>query len=368
MMLPKERVIAAIEHRASDRIPLGEIGVDFSITDEALGYETLYRAKWREYQAYWQGRRNEVVESYKRDIVALARKFEWDFVPAPLISPLKTNYEQPEFIDEYHWRNTDGSEWIYSPITKGHAMRVKFPEMTINNIPQPKPIDESELEVAIHIIKELGGSHFILGRPATDGTFPYSESVGLQEFLIRMVTDPYFVTQAISVYTQRTIIEQNALLDLGCDAVLLDADYCGTKGPMMSPEHFRQFVFPALKYLCDEAHARGKYLIKHTDGSTWAILPEMIESGINGWHGIQPSIGMDIAKLKKMYGTKLCFFGGVDCNTLVSGTQDDVRKEVRDVVQYAGKEGGLVLTSSNTLTFGVKYDNYLVMIETARET
>ena len=49
-MLPKERVIAALEHRSFDRVPIGEIGVDYSITDRALGHETLYRAKWREYQ------------------------------------------------------------------------------------------------------------------------------------------------------------------------------------------------------------------------------------------------------------------------------------------------------------------------------
>jgi hypothetical protein len=78
-MLPKSRMIAALEHRNVDRVPVGEIGVDYTITERALGHETLYRAKWKEYQAYWQGRRDEIVESYKRDIVALARKFEWDF-------------------------------------------------------------------------------------------------------------------------------------------------------------------------------------------------------------------------------------------------------------------------------------------------
>ncbi len=366
-MTPKSRMIAALDHRPVDRVPVGEIGVDYPITDRALGYETLYRAKWREYQAYWQGRRDEVVESYKRDIVALARKFEWDLVPAPLVPPRRSRYEQPEFLDEYRWRMADGSEWVYSPLTEGHAIRVKFPNMTIENIPRPHPIDESELEVAEYIVKELGGTHFIVGRPAVDGSFPYDESVGLQEFLIRMIADPGFVTQAIAAYTERTVIEQNALLDLGCDGVLPGSDYCGTNGPMMSPDHFRQFIFPALKRLCDETHARGKYLIKHTDGATWKILPMMIEAGSAGWHGIQPSIGMDPAKLKELYGNDLCFFGGVDCDTLVAGTPDEVRQEVQYAVQHAGQDGGLVLTSSNTLMVGVKYENYLAMLQAARE-
>ena len=62
-MLPKGRVIAALEFGRPDRVPKGESGIDFPITEEALGHPTLYRAKWREYQAIWEGRRDEYVES-----------------------------------------------------------------------------------------------------------------------------------------------------------------------------------------------------------------------------------------------------------------------------------------------------------------
>ncbi len=365
-MLPKERAFAALEHRPFDRVPVGEIGVDYPITDLVLGHQTLYRAKWREYQAYWQGRRDEIVESYKRDIVALARKFEWDVVPAPLVPPRRLRYDPPEFLSEYHWRTADGSEWVYSPLTEGHAIRVKFPDMTVATIPQPQPIDESELEVVEHIVKELGGTHFILGRPNIDGSFPYDDTVGLQEFLMRMITDPEFVTAAIAAYTERSLIEQNALLDLGCDAVLPGSDYCGTHGPMMSPAHFRQFILPALKRLCDETHARGKYLIKHTDGVTWKLLPMLVEAGCDAWHGIQPSIGMDLGQLKEMYGNDLCFCGGVDCDTLVAGTPRQIQQEVFYAITHAGQHGGLILTSSNTLMVGVQYQNYQAMLSAAR--
>ena len=92
----------------------------------------------------------------------------------------------------------------------------------------------------------------------------------------------------------------------------------------------------------------------------------MIEAGCDAWHGIQPSIGMDLAALSEQYGNDLCFFGGVDCATLVVGTPDDVRRETRHAVEHASKDGGLVLTSSNTLMVGVKYENYMAMLDTAR--
>jgi uroporphyrinogen decarboxylase len=366
-MLPKSRVIAALEHRKSDRVPIGEIGVDYTITEQALGHETLYRAKWKEYMAYWQGRREEIVEHYKRDIVGLARKFEWDFVPAPLVPPRLPKYAFPEFIDQYRWRNANGSEWIYSPVSEGHAICYKYPPLRTEDLNEPPALDESLFEVVEYIVKELGGDHFVVGRPEEDGTFPFEDTVGLEEFLMRFMTDPAFVTRAIDVHTKATIMQQNALLDIGCDAVMPGSDYCGTTGPMMSPGHFREFILPALKKLCDETHKRGKYLIKHTDGNTWKILPMMIEAGIDGWQGIQPSIGMDLAKLKEMYGDSLCFFGGVDCATLVSGSPEDVSDEVRYAIRHAGQKGGLVLVSSNTLMVGVKYENYLAMLNAARE-
>ena len=56
-------------------------------------------------------------------------------------------------------------------------------------------------------------------------------------------------------------------------------------------------------------------------------MPMMIKAGIDGWHGIQPSIGIDLAKLKEIHGDDLSLWGGLDYATLVAGTPDDVQKE-----------------------------------------
>ena len=56
-------VIAALEFQTPDRITVGETGVDYTITEQALGRPTIYRGKWKEYTALWEGRRDEYVES-----------------------------------------------------------------------------------------------------------------------------------------------------------------------------------------------------------------------------------------------------------------------------------------------------------------
>ena len=159
-MLPKERIIAALEHREGDRVPIGENGADWEIVERALGRPTYQRSKWKEWVAEWEGRREEVVESYKRDIVDIARLFEWDYVAVPLVPARRERYEMPEMLGNYTWRDAKGRVWRYSPETGGHPLLLEGPSMTADDIvvPHKVEIDESQLEAIRHVVKELGSS------------------------------------------------------------------------------------------------------------------------------------------------------------------------------------------------------------------
>ena len=165
-MLPKERVIRALEFSRPDRIPVGETGVDYTITEQALGRPTLYRAKWKEYTALWQGRRDEYVASCKRDIPALARTFDHDVVPAFLVPSRHQKAESPEFLGPYKWRWPDGRVYAFSPESEGHQFLLSHPHFRLEDIHDiPVEIDDSQLELVRHIVKEMGGTHFVLRRP-----------------------------------------------------------------------------------------------------------------------------------------------------------------------------------------------------------
>jgi uroporphyrinogen decarboxylase len=140
-------------------------------------------------------------------------------------------------------------------------------------------------------------------------------------------------------------------------------DYCDNRGPIMGIKPFKKFIIPAIKRQVEAVHKKGGYFIKHTDGNTWDILDDLIDTGIDAWHGIQPNIGMDFARLKQKYGDKICFFGGTNCETLITGRPDDIRKEVKYAIKNAAPGGGLVLTTSNVVPPGSKIENYTAMRE-----
>ncbi len=368
-MTPKQRVIAALNHEEPDRVPTGENAVDYELVERILGHPTLYSARWRERQALWDGRRAEIVADYGAVHVELVRALEWDYVRAPVVPPDR-EYRRPVMTGPYSWLDEDGREIRYDPNVGAITQRVNATDMTIDDLPDPDEpfvVDPSELEAVRHVVRELGETHFIIGRTPVDGTFPFQQTVGLEEFLLRMVTDPDFVRRGVAVYVNRSIAYIEALLDAGCDAVMTTDDYASSHGSLMGPDRLREFILPGLARQVEAAHARGKYFVKHTDGDVWSTLDALVETGIDGWHGIQPSIGMDLRRLNERYGDRLCFFGGVNCETLVAGTPEEARAEVRYAIKHAGPGGGLVITCGNVVQPGAKLENYLAARQATRD-
>ena len=364
--------------REPDRVPVGEFGIDFTIVEQVLGHPSFYRAKGKERQAMWAGRRAEVVRSQMEDLVALVRALDLDLVPVFLTYGVRIDYRPARMLDAWTWEDGAGGIWKTTEET-GDALCVQPAPVTRADaermLAEPLHVDESELALVHHVVRELGATHFIVGRgwhspPSwTDGSFlEPGEGLTLRvnDFLLMLVDDPGLADLLLRAHTKRAIEYSRVLVAAGVDAILINADYCHNKGPWVSPSMFERFVLPRLREQVEACHAAGVYAIKHTDGLTWKLLDMMVDAGIDGLHGIQPGIGMDMRTLKERYGSRITLFGAVDCDTLVTGTPQDVAREVEYCLRYAAPGGGLVLTSSNSIQAGSRYDNYLAMLRTAR--
>jgi uroporphyrinogen decarboxylase len=359
-MTPKQRVLSALAHEEPDRVPTGENQMDGTLVAEILGRSHLCNMGWEEKEALWSGRRDDIVRDYGDVHVQIPRALEWDYVRVPVVPP-QGEHKRPEMTGPYSWVDDRGFEVHFNPEIGNLAVAGAFPDLEIDDLPDPDEpfaVPPGELDAIRHVVAELGDTHFVIGRTPLDGTFPWQSTVGMEEFLVRMITDPEFVDRAVDVYASRSLAYIEAMLDAGVDAIMTTDDYSDNAGPIMGRERFRRFVLPGLIRQCEAVHSHGGYFIKHTDGNVWDILDDFVDIGIDGWHGIQPAIGMDLARLKKRYRGRLCFFGGVDCDTLIAGTAADVRREVAYAIENAAPGGGLVVTTSNVVQIGVKLANY----------
>ena len=109
--------------------------------------------------------------------------------------------------------------------------------------------------------------------------------------------------------------------------------------------------------------------IQHLDGNTDAVLPMLVdEVGIDGYHAIEPTAGMDIGRLKAEYGSRLALLGNLDCGgVLVTGTPEEVRQETRELIRAAAPGGGFVLASSNAIHDAIPMENLQAMLDAHRE-
>jgi hypothetical protein len=357
------------------------MGIDYPIIEQVLGHPTFYRAHGKERAAIWASRRGEVVQSQKSDLVALVRALEWDIVPVWLTYSDQVDYKPPHFLsnDRLKWEDSEGRIWQAADET-GDALCIGCNEITPESLEEmintPLKVDESQFELVRHVVRELGETNFIIARgwhaPSTwtDGSFPIPGeglSIPVDRFLLMAIDNPDFVFNLLQAYTKRAIEYGNLLIDAGVDAVQINADYCINTGPWLSPAQFRTFVLPSMQQQVDAYKKRGVYVLKHTDGKTWPLLEMMVGTGIDGLHGIQPSLGMDIQRLKDRIGKQVCLFGSIEAETLINGTTEDVRREVETCLKYGAPGGGFILTSSNSIQVGTRLENYLMMLQVARE-
>lgn len=368
-MNSKERVIAALQHCEPDRVPRGENAFDAAFFEQTVGYKTLAYGGWEEKEAIWSGQRDKVVADYIDAICALTLKMGWDYIRVP-VAPKKQDYTGYKRVGEHAYVDGKGRVYHFNP----EVGNITYPavydvDMTIDDLVDDPDftVNDSELDIARGVIERLGNSHFIIGRPPVGGTFPYTSTIGMEEYLVRMITDPDFIHRLVEIENRKCQKYVHAFMDLGCDGIMITEDYADNRGVTCGVERYNEFILPYLKIINDVVHSRGGWFIKHTDGLMWDLLDSFVDMGIDGWHGIQPSIGMDIRLLKEKYAGKLCLFGGLNVETLIAGTPEESYREAVYAIQHGAPGGGLVLAGGNILEPGTKPENYAAVARAVAE-
>jgi len=135
---------------------------------------------------------------------------------------------------------------------------------------------------------------------------------------------------------------------------------------LFSPDVIRTFFIPRMKRMIDLAHEAGAYVFFHSDGAIREIIPDMIAAGIDILNPIQwRCAGMDRAALKRDFGDRAIFHGGVDNQqTLAFGTAADVRQEVIDNIRILGAGGAYILAPCHNVQAISPPENIVAMYET----
>lgn len=192
---------------------------------------------------------------------------------------------------------------------------------------------------------------------------------GLSNLLIDMASDQAFanylldkITSFYLEYTIRFFEETGDLISI----IRLADDIGAENGLLISPKMIEQYLGGRIKLFADLAHEHGTKLMFHTDGNVRKVIPNLIDWGVDILDPVQPEIDdMNHIELKREFGEKLCFSGGVSAQMILpQGDSADVRSEVKRVIDQLGHHGGYILSPGHpVLQSDVPTENIIAMYE-----
>ena len=366
-MLPRERVLATLNHKEPDRIPWGEHLIDYNIYEEVLGRKSYVNSHFFQQQAFWEGKRDEVVEHYKRDLPDLAEALGLDVITLPRGMPEKgetiTPYEKING-NEYKNENGDifrvsGSCWLL-PIDRNKEAyvepTVESLEAEIERIKAqpPEDITTSKWEIHRHIVEKMKSTHFIT---ALGGGIAFPRfGCDPEDEWINMIEKPDVCRKVAELQFTRSIRTIQTYAALGIDAMIPCADLGNSMNLDASPDTYRDMVYPWQKGHVEEAHKRGLKVLLHCCGHIMPIVHEVAEL-YDAYEAIQATAGMDIAALKSIVGEKTTLWGGVLHEHLNGGTPEHIREDARSCISRVAPKGGFIYGSSHSLAVGARMEN-----------
>jgi uroporphyrinogen decarboxylase len=196
-----------------------------------------------------------------------------------------------------------------------------------------------------------------------------NELCGHENVLIGMGTDPDWVRDMCDVLATITVDTLEILFarDGLPDALWVWDDLGFKQRPFMSPAMYREMILPAHKRVFDLAHRHGLPTILHTDGLIESLIPQLIEAGVDCLQPLEVKAGMDLLKIKKLYGNKIALIGGMDARALISNDLERVRKELEGKLPQAMAGSGYILQVDHSVSHEVNYETYKYFVEKGLE-
>jgi|TARA_B100001964_G_scaffold73791_1_gene83630 uroporphyrinogen decarboxylase len=355
-MTSRERVLAVLEHREPDRIPLNmSLTVDiYHRLREHLGLPPEPEKKmgtWTDVSAS-----RDLLDAMQLDVhyTSLQKPANWH--------PPKT--DNGLLYDEWGV----GREKVVREDGSYYYEMVKFPlaNATLKDIeryPWPDPEDDGRIacyrEQVLQIRRETDRA--IMFKPANSIWEQSWWVYGMENWLMDMAMKPGIVCAIMDKITDIAV----RLMEIGMDEVgdlidivRLSGEDLGTQlAPMISPKMFEEMVRPRFERLWNAARRKIKEknpqakLMVHSCGNVRPFIPSWIDMGLDVLDPIQPlAQGMEPEGLKRDFGEQLVFHGGIDLQHLLPfGTREEVMAEVRRYIRALGPGGGYIVAPAHNV-------------------
>ncbi|NCU28001.1 hypothetical protein EOM86_14995, partial [Candidatus Nomurabacteria bacterium] len=192
----------------------------------------------------------------------------------------------------------------------------------------------------------------------------------MEKLFVDMAIDPDFASKIYNKmvefeleFYERIFIAADGQID-----ILRPHDDYGTQIDLLfSIDMWRTFFKDNTRKLTKLAHKYNAFYQQHSCGAVRKIIPELIDCGVDVLEPVQKVPGMEPDVLKREFGDRLAFHGGIDTQgVLPFGTAQDVIRETRYFIDTLNVNGGYILMASQGFEGDVPVENIEAMYTAAR--
>ncbi len=372
-LTPRERVLLALNHQEADRVPTALMGGPYALVDE-LYFKLVDRLKLGQPAAPFR-RGHNISYMDDRLLDALGTDFRYAWPATTPSSPTEEGQTPGTFRDNYGQLWKRALPYYYAG--KGLLAETSRLEDIQRLVHWPDPAEPRWMAGVAERARYLRQqTPFFVAMRMVSPYGPYQTACDLRgsdNFLMDMAANPEFalalidrVTGVLEGLLEQAMLAGGEFFDL---IELPGDDYAGNTNLIFSPRMFRRFIRPALERLVAviRRHNPGVKIMFHSDGAIAGLLEDLIEIGVDVVHPLEPLPVMDLAEIKKRFGDRLTFLGGIDISHALPGSRQDVIAEVRRRIAQLAPGGGYILSPANHIQADVPVENVLTLYQAARE-
>lgn len=276
------------------------------------------------------------------------------------------------YVDEWGvtWRNspyeTPFGTGTYTEMI-GHPLA---DDAAIASYQPPDPTRPELYTEAERVIKTYKNDYWIVGVTVTTIFETAWALRGYEQTLLDLALNPDLIEALFDIPFHYHLTAAKKLVELGVDMIWTGDDIGAQHQLLISPATWRAHLKPRMAEFIAQLKAINPAVkvAYHSDGNIEALIPELIEIGLDVLNPIQPQ-SMSPAEIKRKYGDNLCFWGSIDEQfTLPFGTPAQVQAEVLERLQTLGRSGGLILGPTHHVQLDTPLENFWAMVNTIKNT
>ena len=413
-MTSKERVLAALSHKEPDRVPVdfgstAVTGLHVKIVGLLRSHFGLAPGPVKVHEPYQM--LGLVEEDLKQ---ALGVDFDGVFPPETMFGFRNEDWKPwrlddgTEVLVSAHFqtmRDANGDTLIYPKGDRTVLPSGRLPKdgFFFDTIVRQPPIEEDKLDPAdnteefgpisdrdLRYFDDMTRIAAASGRAvmATFGGLAYGDIAlvpapflahprgirDIEEWYVSTLTRPAYVHAVFERQTEAALSNLEKVAARVRDRVqavfVCGTDFGTQQSTFCSVGTFRSLYMPYYKKINAWIHAHTPWkTFKHSCGAVASLIPSFIESGFDILNPVQVSAaGMEAEKLKARFGRDIVFWGGgVDTQkTLMFGTPEEVRDQVRRRIEVFGRDGGFVFNAVHNIQANVPAPNVIALFEALR--